>query len=451
MEMWLCIRLVSLPFYKFEMNLIDLHRRVLQNGKSFLSLPGLGSSNLCAFQVLDKFASRKSASGCSAAIFQLFCNGTLCITTFESRASGSGDTSVPSVVPHRMTSAVTFPRNATSIESFCLVDGRRILIVCSCSEMHVYKYDDATEVFDHFTTLAIESDVNSVDFIDGHFLLLGLKSGGVLIYDLCVKSKFSRSNSVSSAVSFEVTEKTADLALLRVHVIDGCEPPLSRLSISSAFVEASVQGYVATTVMPPNTERGGLSARSMDSVESQSGLLRSTVHFAVAWADGRICLCDVIELDEEDDFLELEDTSPLEIVKSRKYAWKAVKCVQTGLCLFSIVCVHLQKHVEFDIRRTVVSGDDVLCIAAARTGQTFFVSNSDYSDYRNEDGARHLERDAMPRTVCCFESSILLGAPAVSRDSASASCSASAIEAIVKSIFTSGNCVMIQSFTASKS
>lgn len=299
--------------------------------------------------------------------------------------------------------------------------------------------------------------MNSVDLVDEHFLLLGLFSGSILLFDVSIETVVDTSGAPEGGAVEESTqepvavvsaaEPVKKLALRRILVQPGYEPPLSLINTSGSYSESFIKGYISTEALVPMYNEKGLSARSMDSAESHVTRDAPTgAHFVVAWADGRICLCDIIPSDEELEF-DAECTPVPAVDVSAKYVWKAVRGVQTGLCLFNIKCVHLQKHVSYDVENTLISGEDVLCIVGARTGQTFFVSMSDYSDGRADCTAGETpEYQFLPPTVCCFDSSVLLGGkPPTTSDQESLNRSISEYD--VKPIFSKSSSTMIRDFT----
>lgn len=224
----------------------------------------------------------------------------------------------------------------------------------------------------------------------------------------------------------------------------GFEPPLSRLEMSGAFSEAVVCGYIrqGSAAVAVVGEHTLLTARSFDSLDSHPfPTTNSTIHFAVAWADGRICLCDIVS--STCSRAERPDVSGV-------YQWKAVRCVQTGLYLFKVNCIHLQKHWAYDNKRNVLSEDNVLCIVTSRTGQTFFVSTTNYADDIASPAPQpSSEVEILPETVCCFESSTILRGsktPSVRNDSDHCNLS----EQDIRNMISSGSSIMIRDFTTSK-
>lgn len=413
------------------------NRWFAQDSALYLSYEGLHTSSVCAFQVIENFICVNKAKEIShvAAIVQLYCCGTLTITSLKcALLDEKGDSE-----PHKTAVFDHFPRNATQMKSFCLSDGRRILIICACSELKLYRYDESDELFDLLQTIATESDVNSIDFVENHFLLFGLRAGGILIFDVILEAKHAFGPASEDG---QEPTKEVNLVLKRVPVLPGFEPPLRHHDASGSSAESFVKGYVTAVAVTPHVgDRSIAAVHTMESVESFISQSPSkSVHFCIAWADGRICLCDIISQVEP-------SGSPIADVAdddlSSNYFWRTVRCVQTGLYLFSVECVHLQKNVETN--SGVVSGDDVLCIVASRTGQTFFVSTADYSDFKCEmNGNDSRKKDALPPTVCCFEGSTLL-ATAPSNDITSSIISKEKVE----DMFLSGTAVMVRAFTSS--
>ena len=279
----------------------------------------------------------------------------------------------------------------------------------------------------------------------GRFLIFGLCNGGILVFDCTVtevgtavaSNEIDKTDADTEAINMNCESvATEDKIIMRtVSVMPGWEPPLPRFTAVASSVEAVVKGYVCHTSSRRTPERSTLNSKSSDYINS-SPQLQTAVHFIAAWADGRVCLCDIV-CNDIDSVSDKEGSYPV-------YSWKTVRFIQTGLYLFCIECVHLQKNKEYSRQSGDLSKDSVLCLVASRTGETLFISRADFSD-REVVGTGNT--DMLPETVCCFESSSLLGGQVAMGDCAGTE---RLTESNIRKMLSENPSIMIRRFTVSK-
>ncbi len=163
-------------------------------------------------------------------------------------------------------------------------------------------------------------------------------------------------------------------SLKEVPVLKGSEPPLPHLATSASISEAIVRG----------------------SADCRDRTAACLTEFAVAWPDGRICICIVTTSEKR------EGVNGEALLAE----WRTMRCVHTGLLLFRLEYVSLEANHQLPV-----------FVAAARSGQTFFVSS--YDVLEDDASHRYQMRDTMPfesiqgemplpATVCCFECDSLI-------------------------------------------
>lgn len=203
-------------------------------------------------------------------------------------------------------------------------------------------------------------------------MLLGLANGCVFVFEIILKVKGverpQHRPTVCSCDMFDICD---------ISLKSGFEPPLPALNASVPLCDCLVRA--AKPSMPPSI---GLCDDSVVRTD-----------FAIAWADGRVCLCSV---DKE---TVLSDEGERE-----EFQWKVVQCVHTGLFLFKLDFINMFRP------RTSVFAPFPVFIATARTGHTVFLSshvlNPDDLAFAQQQQGGEVSNQAggqLPTTICCFE------------------------------------------------
>lgn len=245
-------------------------------------------------------------------------------------------------------------------------------------------------------------------------MLMGLANGGVLVFEFVVKIKGKAKphyrHTVCSCDFFDVCD---------ISLKSGFEPPLPALNASVPICDCLVKA--AKQPMPLSIGLWEDSVVRMD--------------FAIAWADGRVCLCSI------DDEAVIGSEGP-------EYKWKVVQCVHTGLFLFKLDFINIFRP------RTSVFAPFPVFIATARTGHTVFLSShvlnpDDLPFAQQQEQQPRLDMTSiaggqLPTMVCCFEFDTLTSGrkfEAQTSSSVSSICSSLGYQPMVfLRDFTYGNC-----------
>jgi hypothetical protein len=204
-------------------------------------------------------------------------------------------------------------------------------------------------------------------------MLVGLANGGVLVFEIILKTKGAarphHRHTVCSCDMFDICD---------IHLKSGFEPPLPFLNASVPICDCLVKA-------------------AKQSIPLSIGLCEDSVvrtDFAIAWADGRVCLCSI-------------DADAASGSERQEYTWKVVQCVHTGLFLFKLDFINIFRP------RTSVFAPFPVFIATARTGHTVFLSShvlnpDDLAFAQQQEQQPRLDVSSLaggqlPTMVCCFE------------------------------------------------